>query len=55
VTIEELKAELRKIKGEEDEHGDPEGNHVLADTALLAYVNDPEVTQLFNSIERWYA
>lgn len=29
--------------------------HTTADEALLEYINDPEVTELFNSIHKWYA
>ena len=35
--------------------GDPEANHADADKWLLEYINDPEVTNAFNAIEKWYA
>jgi hypothetical protein len=35
--------------------GDTEADHARADDALLAYINDPEITEAYNAIERWYA
>lgn len=35
--------------------GDKEQDHNLADELLLDYINDPEVTRAFNSIDKWYA
>jgi hypothetical protein len=34
---------------------DEEGDHLDADKALLKYINDPEITQTFNDIKKWYA
>jgi hypothetical protein len=34
---------------------DVENNHRKADDALLAFINDVEVTQAFEDIERWYS
>lgn len=34
---------------------DSEAPHIEADAALLAYIDDPEVTRLFESLTRWYA
>ena len=34
---------------------DTENSHLDADAALIAYIDDPEVTRLFESLERWYA
>ena len=34
---------------------DEEVMHVKADEALLEYINDPEVTKAFDSIDKWYA
>lgn len=36
-------------------HSDYENDHVDADDLLLKYINDNEVTDLFNSIFKWYA
>ena len=33
---------------------DPYADHVLADMALLKYIDDPEVTAAFNAIRKWY-
>ena len=38
-----------------DFSGDPEGDHVAADEALLAFIGDEEVTSVFNNLEKWYA
>ncbi len=37
------------------EFGDIEVAHSMADKALIAYINDPEVTKLFEEMEKWYA
>lgn len=42
---------LRSMHGD----GDPEIYHPKADQALLAYINDPEITEAYEAIERWYA
>ena len=34
---------------------DPEKAHIEADSALLKYINDPEVEEAFYAIDRWYA
>lgn len=34
---------------------DPEDSHSKADNALIAFINDPEVTQLYDSLTRWCA
>lgn len=34
---------------------DQEGAHVRADEALLEYIDDPEITEAFEAIEKWYA
>jgi hypothetical protein len=34
---------------------DPEEGHIAADEALLDYIGDPEITQAFESIGKWYA
>jgi hypothetical protein len=48
------KEELLKALSECDE-GDEEVNHVKADDLLLEYINDPEITLAFESIDKWYA
>ena len=35
--------------------GDEEIAHVKADEALLEFINDPEITEAFDAIEKWYA
>ena len=34
---------------------DTENAHSAADRALLDYINDDEITELYNSIDKWYA
>lgn len=43
---------LRNLKGDT---GDQEAAHVEADEALLLYIDDIEITQTFNDIDKWYA
>lgn len=35
--------------------GDEEVDHVKADNLLLEYIDCPDVTKIFNNIEKWYA
>ncbi len=51
--IEELIKELKRIK-DEYEH-DQECAHIEADQLLLKYINNEEVTEIFDSIEKWYS
>ena len=46
-----LLAELRK----QAESGDPEVAHGRADDALLAYIDDREVAEAYQAIDKWYA
>ena len=34
---------------------DPEYEHSNADAAILAYIDDPEITTAYNAIKKWYA
>lgn len=34
---------------------DPEYGHQEADDLLLGYINDDDISQAFNDIEKWYA
>lgn len=53
---EDLIAALRAIKAKQDlKGGYIEQNHLDADSLLLAYINDPEVAEIFTDLERWYA
>lgn len=36
-------------------YNDPEGDHLDADKALLKYINDPEITEAFHNIKKWYS
>lgn len=35
--------------------GDEECDHVDADALLIEYINDPQVTETYQSIPKWYA
>lgn len=50
--IEELRKKLKEIK---QLGGDEEIDHMDADELLLAYINDKEVSETFDSIGKWYA
>jgi hypothetical protein len=34
---------------------DKEDDHVDADNAILEFINDSEITEAFDKIEKWYA
>ena len=51
MTKEELIIALKELQT----YGDPESAHSQADRLLLAYINDTEVTEAFNGIDKWYA
>ena len=36
-------------------YDDPDDDHRYADQALLAYINNVEITTAFNNIKKWYA
>ncbi len=51
-----VKSHLRDIVRNQDNGSiDQERDHKRADEILLAYINDGEVRDLFNSIDKWYA
>lgn len=41
--------------GAHEHAGDTEYAHETADKALLAFINDPEVTAAFDALKKWYA
>ena len=51
MNIKQLKILLSLI----DPKWDEEENHHKADRFLLEYINDSEVTTLFDNIKKWYA
>ncbi len=60
MTNDELLFRLKVIKEQQDKltktgYGDIEMDHVEADELLLKYINDKEVTAMFESIHKWYA
>jgi len=61
MTRDELLALLRSLDlpsgspGAHEDAEDTERAHIAADKALLAYIDDPEVSAAFTALERWYA
>jgi len=53
MNIDELKEKLKEIVAKDG--FDEETEHMDADKALLDYINDDEVSELFDSIKKWYA
>lgn len=51
MTRDELLEELRWLQDDRD----PESAHAEADRLLLAFIDDPEVTEAYRLIDRWYA
>lgn len=54
---EKVSALIEELKGLKDEL-DTEGAHMEADNILLKIIEvygHPEVTEIFNSIDKWYA
>ncbi len=45
---------LEKLKSLETDSPD-EFSHVEADLALLDFINDPEITEAYHDIAKWYA
>ena len=52
MTKEELIQRLTEIP---NGGGDAEEWHIDADDALLAYINDPEISEAYRAIKKWYA
>lgn len=46
---------IKLLKQSQIINGDKEATHMEIDKALLEYIDDKEITDLFNSIEKWYA
>lgn len=53
MTIEELREGLLKILNRTGQ--DEEVDHADADDLLLEYINDREVTDTYEAIDKWYA
>ena len=51
MTKEEL---IKKLK-EQQLNSDTEMAHSIADDLLIEYVNDKEIEEAFDSIDKWYA
>ncbi len=57
MTREELLAKLREMREGQGpgQYRDVEADHFVADGLLLEYIGDEEVTDAFDSIEKWYS
>lgn len=54
--LEKLIKTLEKlIERQESEDHDPEFQHEAADKALVEYINDERVAEVFFSLRKWYA
>ena len=54
MTIKDKNELLRKLKLLEKD-GDTETAHATADDLLLEWIDDPEITEAYNRIDKWYA
>ena len=48
----ELLRTLQRLMVDTD---DPEAAHIVADEALLAFINDSEIAKAYTAIPKWYA
>lgn len=55
MTRDALLEALRTIVKGQECFSDIEADHALADDALLAYINDDEISRLYGEISKWYA
>lgn len=44
---------LEKLAGLDD--GDREVAHLNADSLLIQFINDPEITKAYERIDKWYS
>jgi len=51
MTKDELLERLRACA----KNGDTEIAHSDADDALIEYINDPEITEAYEAVSKWYA
>ena len=49
------KAELLALLASCNTFNDPERAHGEADDALIAFINDPEITAAYEAVNKWYA
>ena len=46
---------IKRLKNINKPGGDIKLNHCTADGLLLEFINDPEITQAFADVDKWYA
>lgn len=46
---------IKRLKYIKETSGDTEADHIHVDKALTDFINDKEVTEAFNDIDKWYA
>lgn len=54
-TDDQAKTELLALLEALQNSGDTEAAHIDADEALLKFIADPEVTEAYEQIDKWYA
>lgn len=55
ISRDELLRQLREMDADIQQRRDWEADHGIADRLLLAYINDPEISEAFDKVGRWYA
>jgi len=55
LTLKDLINRLEYIRTRTMSGKDEEDDHIDADKALLEFIGDPEVTEAFHSIRKWYS
>lgn len=55
MTRNKLIKELKNIIERKEIHKNAEDDHLDADDLLLRYIDDEEITRLFNEIHIWYS
>ncbi len=53
MTLKQLIEGLKEIRGRAEY--DPERSHSDADDLLLEFIGDPEVKEIYDQIDKWYA
>ena len=54
MTKQQLIEKLKEMHIDDQDYRDCEADHAKADGLLLEYIGDPEVSEAFEKIEKWY-
>jgi hypothetical protein len=52
MTKEEL---IKRLKDNQGGNGDTEAQHFSADTLLIEYINDEDITREYDLVPKWYS